>query len=500
MAPGGEHVARARAMADSGRVEEAVRLLAGLGPGSDAAELAGGGRLLVELRRPVEAERLLRAALAVDAGHAAAWDDLGRACNNLGRRREAEACFRRALALAPGEARFHDHLGHALRGLDRMDEAEAAFRAAIACDPGHGPAWRNLGLAQLAREDPGAADTLAEAARRLPADGAVRSQLGVALQRAGRTAEAESAHREATRLAPERPDAWANLAVFLCDGGRREEGIEAYRRALAIHPRDLGVQNQLADALLAAGRSREALGLARRTLAQDPGNPAAIAVRAAALLAAGRGEEATGLLAMDLVVRRVPLEVPPGHASVGEFNTALADFVVAHPSLRYEPAGHATRGGGHTRELLSSPDPGPAAALAERVAQAAVAYREGLRLPADHPFPGRVPALPRLAMWAVVMEESGHQLPHIHPAAWLSGVYYPRLPPTVSPPGAGHDGWIEFGRPPEDLAGGHEPEVRLLRPEEGVLFLFPSYLYHRTLPFPGRAPRVSVAFDVLRGG
>jgi tetratricopeptide (TPR) repeat protein len=487
-------------MVADGQVEAALGLLAGLGPDDDAAELADAGRLLVELRRPVEAERLLRAALGAEPDRAAAWDDLGRACNNLGRRAEAEACFRRALALAPGEARFHDHLGHVLRALDRLDEAEAAFRAAIARDPAHGPAWRNLGLAQLAREDPAAAATLVEAAHRLPTDGAVRSQLGVALQRAGHVAEAEVAHREATRLAPGRPDTWANLAVFLCDAGRREEGIEAYRRALAISPRDLGVQNQLADALLAAGRAHESLELARATLVQDAGNPAAIAVRAAALQALGRGAEAAGLLAMDAVVRRVPLAAPPGFASVAEFNVALADFVAAHPSLRFEPAGHATRQGGHTRELLSARDPGPAAALAARVAEAAVAYREGLELPPDHPFPGRVPVSPSLVMWAVVMQESGHQLPHIHPAAWLSGVYYPRLPRTVSAAGAGHDGWIEFGRPPAELAGATEPEVRLFRPEEGVLFLFPSYLYHRTLPFPGREPRISVAFDVLRAG
>jgi hypothetical protein len=36
-----------------------------------------------------------------------------------------------------------------------------------------------------------------------------------------------------------------------------------------------------------------------------------------------------------------------------------------------------------------------------------------------------------------------------------------------------------------------------VRPVEGLLVLFPSYLYHRTIPFEGDAPRISVAFDFV---
>ncbi len=42
------------------------------------------------------------------------------------------------------------------------------------------------------------------------------------------------------------------------------------------------------------------------------------------------------------------------------------------------------------------------------------------------------------------------------------------------------------------------PEVRFYRPEEGLMFLFPSYFYHRTVPFESEQQRVSVAFDILR--
>ena len=74
----------------------------------------------------------------------------------------------------------------------------------------------------------------------------------------------------------------------------------------------------------------------------------------------------------------------------------------------------------------------------------------------------------------------------------------PRLPARFDgPPDAGG---IEFGRSNVRDAEGREmlsgPPV-MYRPREGTIFLFPSYLWHRTIPFEGGEERISVAFDVI---
>ena len=114
-----------------------------------------------------------------------------------------------------------------------------------------------------------------------------------------------------------------------------------------------------------------------------------------------------------------------------------------------------------------------------------------------HPFLAQRPAGLGLSMWGVVMATQGHQIAHIHPAAWLSGVYYPRLPDAVRDDDSNHAGWIEFGRPPEDFHSSAKPSLKLVRPEEGLMILFPSYFYHGTVPFRAESPRFSIAFDVL---
>ncbi len=449
----------------------------------DGPTLHAAGRLALAQRRPAEAAALLgRAASRLNS--AEAWDDLGR------------AAFRRALALCPEAAAIHNRLGHVLRATNRIDEARRAFEQAVRLDPQHAVAWRNLGAACLAGDDPpGALRAFRRALDLMPGNPQFRYLMATATHRSGDLDGAVAAYRELLDEHPGHADAWANLGMALQDQGDLAGAVTAYRAALARAPADLNTRNRLGDALVAAGRHPDALEVADDTLAADPGNPAAIATRALALAATGRRDDAASLLAMDRLVRSFRIAAPPGFTDIGAFNRDLGRFVTGHPSLRHEPAGHATRLGSHTRDLLGG-DPGPVACLVAAARDAIRDYLEALTPDAGHPFPGPRPAEHELVMWAVVMDQRGHQLPHIHPAAWLSGVYYVELPEAVTE--SGQEGWIEFGHPPEDLATGPLPAVKHLRPEEGMLVLFPSYLYHRTIPFTSGQRRISVALDVLR--
>ena len=181
---------------------------------------------------------------------------------------------------------------------------------------------------------------------------------------------------------------------------------------------------------------------------------------------------------------------------MGEFNQALAEHILAHPTLVVAPTSHATRQGRHTGELLAEPK-GPVAGLEARINEAVAAYIRALPQDPDHPFLANPPERWRLTAWSVVLEAQGHQVPHIHPA-WLSGVYYVKVPQVVASDEARRAGWIEFGRPNPQIPATVEPEIRAYRPEEGLMVLFPSYFYHHTVPFETGEQRISIAFDVLR--
>ena len=137
---------------------------------------------------------------------------------------------------------------------------------------------------------------------------------------------------------------------------------------------------------------------------------------------------------------------------------------------------------------------GPIRGLEETIRAAVDQYRRDHPIDPKHPFLHRAPDRFGLNIWAIILQQAGHQVPHIHPGAWLSGVYYPKLPLVIGD--NSQAGWIEFGRPPENYTGDTEPNVIMIRPEEGLMLLFPSYMYHRTIPFAGDGTRISVAFDV----
>jgi hypothetical protein len=99
-------------------------------------------------------------------------------------------------------------------------------------------------------------------------------------------------------------------------------------------------------------------------------------------------------------------------------------------------------------------------------------------------------------MWSVRLRPNGFHANHYHPQGWISSACYLHLPSAVRDRGG--EGWIQFGEPAFPTTPPLEPEY-FLRPEPGLLVLFPSYMWHGTVPFTG-APedtRLTIAFDVV---
>ena len=160
-----------------------------------------------------------------------------------------------------------------------------------------------------------------------------------------------------------------------------------------------------------------------------------------------------------------------------------------------EPGDQSLRGGTQTSgSLFERPDPAIQRFRKSVVEAAQLAIAA---LPADptHPFLSRrsngvVP----VGSWSVRLQGGGgHHVSHFHNEGWMSSAYYARLPQVPSAKWAAHEGWIQFGVPPEDYNVELGPR-RIVEPAAGKLVLFPSYMFHGTLPF-GSGDRLTAAFD-----
>jgi uncharacterized protein (TIGR02466 family) len=95
--------------------------------------------------------------------------------------------------------------------------------------------------------------------------------------------------------------------------------------------------------------------------------------------------------------------------------------------------------------------------------------------------------------WSVRLQRLGYHVNHFHPDGWVSSAYYVEVPPEAADARA-QSGWIKFGEPRYEVPGAGAE--RFIQPVPGRLVLFPSYMWHGTMPIYGDNPRMSIAFDI----
>ena len=96
--------------------------------------------------------------------------------------------------------------------------------------------------------------------------------------------------------------------------------------------------------------------------------------------------------------------------------------------------------------------------------------------------------------WAISINDGGNLEPHIHKEAWLSGSIYISLPEVNDK----NSGKLKVG-----MHGGNYPKKgkvfksQVIPIVEGDIVMFPSSLFHETIPFKSSQNRVSFAFDLI---
>ncbi|MGE0719760.1 MAG: TIGR02466 family protein [Alphaproteobacteria bacterium] len=453
---------------------------------------------LLQLRRLPEAEAAVAAVLAIAPDHGPARGTLAGIRLLQGRVVEAANEAERALAVATRQvdaltARAQVRL---LAGdiAGALADADAAVSAAVG-QPASASALAVRG--RVLRRAERAADALADFRHAVsiePAHGPWRALLADALAESTDFAAAEGEWRAAIASSPPSGRLHAQLAATLAELGRMDEAEAEARRALDASPDDPLAAMALAGVLLAGHREVElALALARRARARAPRAAKPVAIEAVALGMLGRHREAADMLALDRLIFGLRPPAPAPFADAAAFRAALLAGIESDPTLTWEPAATTTRGGYQTSNLLRRDEPA-FLALRRLIVGAVDRYRTAR---GDHAWLKDFPRQVSVYAWATALSAGGRQLAHIHPSAIVSGVFYVAVPPSAATEAG--DGWIEFGRPPEIFAVPGEPPTRRVRPEEGAMLLFPSWLYHRTLPFEGEGRRVSIAFDVMAG-
>lgn len=480
----------------------------------------------------VGADTLLQSVLRDNPDQPDALYGLGIICFETERFAEAAICFGRLDAIQPGSKDLLLHLAnaHALAG--QPEDAANSYKSLLKIAPDTPDIHFNLGvmLFDLNRFAE-AAEALGVAAEREPGSVEIHLKLGDALDREGQFAAAIEAWQRAISHGLNDIDIHLNIGKRLRILNRIDESITALEKTVRLSPDDTEVLFELqrsmtlnrdfagayeilqkireiepayehlepasAAAALGAGDAAQALETCETHLSRQPRDCTMLSIKPFILNDLGQETECRQFADYNNLVHMVDITAPDGFDTLEAFNDALAEHILKHPSLRYSPPRATTVNGWQTGEILTEPK-GPIAPLERIVRDAFATFQNSITTDGAHPYSGDWPKIKGATMWGVVLKSEGHQVPHLHPTGWISGVYYVEIPDIVlenNKNGEKTLGWLEFGAAPPQIPARQAPPIRLIEPKPGRLVLFPSYFFHRTIPYEADARRISIAFD-----
>jgi tetratricopeptide (TPR) repeat protein len=431
-----------------------------------------------------------------------AYYNLGAVHRLSGRGAAAVSAYEQAAKLGPMSAELGEALAGALLDAGRVDEAFAGMREVVRADPGSASAHSSLaqllweyGPRHAPGEDPLGVFREALAAR--PRDTHLRAAFARFLVSARQLEPALSEIRT-LRAQLDRPEFATMEANTLELMGRHVEAGALYEQVhRAWGAREPAFLNAYARHLMSAGKADLAAAELEQATRIDPRNMEAWANLGTAWRLLDDPRE-HWLCDYANMVGVLDVE-PPAGLSLDAFLADLrATLEPLHQAGR-EPLRQSLRAGSQTPgKLFGRTDPAIVAAR-EALKRTVEAWIATLPEDPSHPFLSRkAPSIRFSGSWSVRLWSSGKHVNHIHPEGWMSSAFYVALPPSLGTAQAdgSHAGYIQFGKPPDELALGLEPR-RVVRPEPGRLALFPSYFWHGTVPFEDAAPRLTIAFDMV---
>jgi tetratricopeptide (TPR) repeat protein len=447
------------------------------------------------------------------------WQWTGLLQRSLDEHESAIASFKEAARLAPTNAKIAQ--GLAQTTMEAGLEAVAEFEHARSLAPQNGAILVGLAAARAAAgQGELAAAELQGVLDRAPMWTYGHEQLAQLLSTLGRPGEATSSLEQAISRFPQQQTLWETLLnVQLRRGAYETLGeIVGRARAVGVHSPEFPIY----EAIHAAEFDGEAYPPALFDAAPESIHFAIGTWQVRHLLRVGavdaalpiidqglKGDHSAELWAYAATAWRMAadprsewLERDSTFVRVIDLTGALPPSEQLGATLRGlhlargEYLDQSVRGGTQTDgPLFSRIDP-TIRHLRRAVVSAVESYIEQLPpIDADHPLlrHRRDRKVRFSGSWSVRLRSGGRHSNHVHPLGWISSAFYIALPPKGAndPDDAG---WLTLGEPDDKLQLDLGP-WRKIEPKVGQLVLFPSWMWHGTVPF-AEGERLTVAFDV----
>ena len=459
----------------------------------DAEALVVLGNSLKGQQQFAAAEQTYRNALARKPNYGAASHNLGALLVQTNRNKEAIEQLKHAADCGVTGVSLQTNHVTALMGLGQLEEAEAALDSAITSGNDDVQLLELITKLRYMRGHENFSSTFEQKIAKDAANPLLRIAYARLLQGADCFEKAENCLID--YIDSQGADAAIHCALAATQilAGNYEQALENTKAADAL---DGNNQRSLAvaiDAHICLGNADEAQTLIEQGRRQFPSDQWYLAMEATAARIQG-ADRYYELYDYQNFVQESVLDPPEGWSSISEFNNDLLGVLQERHRFNTHPLDQSLRHGTQTPASLLWDTNELIQKFLNCLEKPIACYREHIGYAENHPLTVRNKGTTRLTgCWSVCLHQGGYHVNHVHPEGWLSSAYYVETPGEIETSDS-RAGWLQFGAPRFPIPGAEAEHF--VKPEAGKLALFPSYMWHGTVPVKGTDTRTTIAFDV----
>lgn len=467
-------------------------------------------------------------AIAANPNYFEAINNLGIAFKKQGKLEKAIKTFKKVLSIKPDYIEAYFNIANTLNSQGNFDEAIDVYRKVITLNPNHIDAYNNMGMTFKSQGKLlESIDSYKKALEIKPDYVEAIYNIGTSYLDIGWLEEAEDTFKKVILIKPNHTDAYNNLGATLKEQGKIKESLEAYKKELELDPKSPGTYYNIGFLLFENGEWRESLKYFENSIKLGDKDSLSSQKSNNILLKA-----LYSLNEKDLFLKHLNnlVGIEKTNAVIGSFTShANKKFGVKIKNLFCNnPMEYIYKKSllkecnfedlfiNNIREFLNSDKISEREQLLlQNGTQTAgnifidnkyfyndikVIIRKEIdnyRHTFKNSDEGLIREWPKnfdIKGWLINMKSGGYLKSHIHENGWLSGSIYINVPKIKKH----NSGNLVLSLYDEELESknSNQNSKKIINIETGSLCLFPSSLYHYTIPFEADEERIVLAFDI----
>tara|TARA_B110000438_G_scaffold271698_1_gene289788 strand:- start:195 stop:1583 length:1389 start_codon:yes stop_codon:yes gene_type:complete len=397
------------------------------------------------------AKELFEKTIKINPNYAPAHNNLGQILQELGENKKAMKCFEKTIKIQPGLAAPYNNLGNLLLDVGENTKAVRCFERAIKIQPNLFAAHNNLGtvFGLMKKYD-----------------------------------KAINCFKNAINLNYKHSMSHYNLGKAYKDSKNYSDAIKCFQIANTKRSRA-----EMLESIYFHSGVKNFLEILEKLSKEDPLN-LRVATMAAYVSEKEKVDNSYPFCKNPLefvFTKNLKKEINEPNKFLNSLSKVLEMF-----DLTWQPATKSTTNGYHTSGNLFNNKDQILVKFQNLIKKQINEYKNFYKSSNDY-FIKHWPEKNEIEAWHVRLKKGGYQKSHIHPAGWLSGCFYLKIPKILKD----NQGAIKF-----TFTGYDYPEDKILPelvhvPQAFDIALFPSSLFHQTIPFSSQEERHVIAFDLM---